>query len=75
MKALSQHGLHPNTVLNTDFPLARFQIDFQLETGGMSTEVRLNRARIVYDRFRASEGKRRDWLSEIAQEKSGDPGI
>ena len=70
MRALAQHGLHPDTVVNTDFPLSRFQIDFQLETEHMPVEARINRARIVYEKFLASVGKRRDWLNEIAREKN-----
>ena len=69
LKALSRHDLHPDKVLNTDFPLARFQIDFQLETGSMSLEAKFNRAQLIYERYRANQDKRRDWLQEIAQEK------
>ncbi|MDH5753120.1 MAG: hypothetical protein OEZ59_11985 [Deltaproteobacteria bacterium] len=74
MGALARHGLHPDKVINTDFPLSRHQIDFQMAAEeGLSAEVLHNRARMVYEKFRAATGKR-DWLKEIDQEKAASGG-
>lgn len=69
MDALARHGLHPDHVLNTDFPLSRLQIDFQLAAEREDREVLRNRAWVVYEQFREREGTRRDWAREIEQER------
>lgn len=72
MQTLRRHGLHPDTVLHTDFPLARYQADFQIAAESESREQLLAFAERIYEEFRASAGKRRDWLAEIQQEKQQD---
>jgi hypothetical protein len=69
LTVLSKHGLHPDTVLNTDFPLARHQVDIQLASEVESREQLKARATQVYEQFRMNAGKRRDWLKEIADEQ------
>lgn len=76
MRTLERHRLHPDHVLHTDFPLSKHQIDLQLasEHEGLPAEVLWNRAQIVYEQFRAREGKRRDWAGEIAREQAEEHG-
>ncbi|HEX7926960.1 MAG TPA: hypothetical protein VF678_05155 [bacterium] len=69
LSVLSKHGLHPDTVLNTDFPMARHQVDIQLAAEKESREQLKVRAVEVYEQFRKTAGKRRDWLKEIADEQ------
>ena len=72
MQTLRGHGLHPDTVVNTDFPLARYQADFQIAAESESKEWLVAFAEQIYEEFRRSGGKRRDWLAEIQQEKQQD---
>ena len=72
MQTLRGHGLHPDTVVNTDFPLARYQADFQIAAESESREWLVAFAEKIYREFCRSKGKRRDWLAEIAQEKQHD---
>jgi hypothetical protein len=72
LTVLSRHGLHPDTVLNTDFPLARHQIDIQLAAEVESREQLGGRAATIYEQFRLHAGKRRDWLKEIEEEMERD---
>ena len=72
MQTLRGHGLHPDTVVNTDFPLARYQADFQIAAESESPEQMMAFAERIYEEFRGSGGKRRDWLAEIQQEKQKD---
>jgi hypothetical protein len=72
MIALRKHGLHPDTVLNTDFPMARHQIDFQLAATEEGSEQLRGRATEIYSQFRQNTGKRRDWLKEIEEEKEAE---
>ena len=74
MQMLEKHGLHPDKVLNTDFPLSRYQIDFQLAAENAEVDVLQNLAQLVYERFRKAEGKKRDWLKEIESENESDSG-
>jgi len=69
LTVLAKHGLHPDTVLNTDFPLARHQIDIQLAADVESRDQLRIRAGKIYEQFRLHAGKRRDWLKEIAEEQ------
>lgn len=69
LTVLSRHGLHPDTVLNTDFPLARHQIDIQLAAERESGEQLRMRAARIYEQFRLHAGRRRDWLKEIEEER------
>jgi hypothetical protein len=72
MELLRRHRLHPDAVLNTAFPLPKFQIEFQLAAEQEDTEQLRKRAQMVYRQFRENEGKRRDWLKEIEMEKEAD---
>ena len=72
MQTLRGHGLHPDTVLHTDFPLARYQADFQIAAESESREWLVAFAEKSYGEFRRSGGKRRDWLAESQQEKQQD---
>ncbi len=72
LTVLSRHGLHPDTVLNTDFPLARHQIDIQLAAEAEPPQKLLGRATQIYEQFRLHGGKRRDWLKEIEEEQEQD---
>ena len=72
LTVLSRHGLHPDTVLNTDFPLARHQIDIQLAAEGEPPHALHARAAQIYEQFRLHVGKRRDWLKEIEEEQERD---
>lgn len=72
MQTLRGHGLHPDTVVHTDFPLARYQADFQIAAESDSRERLVAFAQKIYQEFRRSGGKRRDWLAEIQQEKQQD---
>jgi alpha-D-ribose 1-methylphosphonate 5-triphosphate diphosphatase PhnM len=69
LTVLAKHGLHPDTVLNTDFQLARHQIDIQLAAEVETVEQLKLRAIKIYEQFRLHAGKRRDWLREIAEEQ------
>jgi hypothetical protein len=69
LTVLSRHELHPDTVLNTDFPLARYQIDIQLAAQAETPQLLLAHAARIYEQFRLHAGKRRDWLKEIEEEK------
>jgi len=67
---LQRHHLHPDVVLNTDFPFASHQVDLQLAAGRESPEELRQRAQRVYGDFcRVAGQKRRDWLKEIEEEK------
>ena len=68
MQTLRGHGLHPDTVVHTDFPLARYQADFQIAAESESREAMVAFAEKIYQEFRGSVGKRRDWLAEIEVE-------
>ncbi|MCZ6472697.1 MAG: hypothetical protein O6934_04590 [SAR324 cluster bacterium] len=71
MKNLRGHGLHPDTVLNTDFPLARHQVDLQIAAEKEHGDQLKAMAEQIYKSFR-NTSKRRDWLAEISQEKQED---
>ncbi|MBI4083184.1 MAG: hypothetical protein HY423_11300 [Candidatus Lambdaproteobacteria bacterium] len=69
---LKRHRLHPDTVLNTDFPLARYQVDIQLAAGTVASERLLEMARAAYEAYLGAVGTPRDWLREIEQEREAD---
>lgn len=72
MAALKGHGIHPDTVLNTDFPMARHQVDIQIaaEAGGRDQLRAL--AEAIYEQFIGAAGKKRDWLKEIEAEREAE---
>ncbi len=69
MAFLKDHQLDPDTVLNTDFPMARYQVDIQLAAEGGDAEQAMELAGRVFSAFRARIGNTRDWQQEIEQEK------
>lgn len=69
-QALQEHGMDPETVMNTDFDLAMAQIDIQVAPEGID---RVELAKGVYREFRAAARKPRDWrrlLEEDARENA-----
>ncbi len=72
MGALRRHGLHPDTVLNTDFPMARYQVDVQLAADDRGPDWLRDFAERIYNDFLNHTGKTRDWLAEIEREKRGE---
>jgi DNA-binding transcriptional LysR family regulator len=67
---LRQHELHPDVVLNTDFPLASHQVDLQLAVGRENPEQLRERAQRIYEDFvRVAGQRKRDWLKEIEEER------
>ncbi len=72
MAALQQLHIHPDTVLNTDFPLARHQVDIQLAADYLPGTHLQQMAQGIYDEFVRAAGKRRDWLAEIERERDAD---
>ena len=77
MGALRGHGLHPDTVLNMDFPMARYQVDVQMAAETESGDWLKDFAGRIYNEFRNHTGKPRDWLAEIDQEnrEESDGGV
>jgi hypothetical protein len=69
MEVLRKQGLHPDAVLNTDFPMARHQADLQIAAAEETPEELRLRAREIWQEFRTRIGKRRDWLAEIERER------
>lgn len=74
MQVLHRHGLHPDTVLHTDFPMAYWQVELQLRAEEASEEELRSVAHEVYERFRKSQGRRRNWLKEIEEERDDERG-
>lgn len=74
MTTLRRLELHPDTVLNTDFPMARYQVDVQMAAEKEGADWLKEFAQRIYDDFRGHAGKSRDWLAEIEKEKQGDRG-
>ena len=75
MACLKKEGIHPDEVLNTDFPMARHQVELQLlantSSDGVLGEL-LSKAQRVYTAWSLQRGRRRDWVAEIAQEREQD---
>ncbi len=69
---LRRLGLHPDTVLNTDFPLARYQVDVQIAVDSNGPDWLKDFAERIYNEFLTHVGKSRDWLAEIEQERRAD---
>jgi hypothetical protein len=73
MEFLGKHRMHPDVVLNTDFPLARYQVDLQLAAQDEDSEELHARALGIFDAFTGVAGqKQRDWLKEIEEEREAD---
>jgi hypothetical protein len=69
---LKKHRLHPDTVLNTDFPMARWQVDVQLAAQERGPEQARELAARVFAEYQGRIGNRRDWLAEIEREREED---
>jgi hypothetical protein len=72
MEVLRKQGLHPDAVLNTDFPLARHQADLHIAAEREPPERLRARAEAIWAEYLTRKGKRRDWLAEIAAEQALD---
>jgi hypothetical protein len=72
MEMLRKQGQHPDVVLNTDFPMARYQADLQIAAETEGPDQLVGRAKAIWDEFRGRIGKRRDWLGEIEREREQD---
>lgn len=73
LKFLHDHRLHPDLVLNTDFPLSRYQVDLQIAAEREDSERLHARALGIYEAFTGVAGhKRRDWVKEIEEERQAD---
>ncbi len=68
LQQLREHDLDPDTVLNTDFPMARYQIDVQLAAQATHGPDPVELARRIFTAYQESQGRRRDWKAEIEQE-------
>jgi len=66
---LRKHQMDPDVVLNTDFPMARYQVDVQLAAQERGPEQALEMAERVFAEFQRRMGARRDWLAEIERER------
>jgi hypothetical protein len=71
---LRKHHLDPDVVLNTDFPMARFQVDVQLAAQERGPEHALELAERIFALFQERIGNRRDWLAEIEREREEERG-
>lgn len=69
-QVLQEHGMDPESMLNTDFDLTMAQIDIQVAPEGVD---RVELAKQIYRDFRAAPRKPRDWrrlLEEDARENA-----
>jgi hypothetical protein len=70
---LRKNRLHPDIVLNTDFPLARYQVDLQIAAQVEDSEELHARALEIFEAYSDVAGhKPRDWLKEIEEERQAD---
>lgn len=70
---LRKHRMHPDLVVNTDFPLARYQVELQLAAQHEDSEELHARALGIYEAFTGVAGQKpRDWLKEIEEERKAD---
>ena len=70
---LRKHRMHPDAVLNTDFPMARYQADLQIAAAKEDSETLRLRAEMIYESFTQRSGRfKRDWLREIEEERERD---
>jgi hypothetical protein len=72
LRHLSGMNLHPDQVVNTDFPLARYQVDVQIAAETSNGLQLRSLARKIYEEFLRARGRPRDWLGEIEQERHDD---
>ena len=70
---LASHRMHPDIVLNTDFPLARYQTDLHLAAEHEDADTLRRRAEMIFEAFSQHSGTAsRDWLREIEEERETD---
>lgn len=69
---LKKHKMDSDTVVNTDFPLARHQVDLQLMAERSPGPIPLDFAERIFTEFQNRVGNRRDWLREIEEEREED---
>ena len=70
---LQEHGMHPDRVVNTDFPLSRYQVDLQIAAGNEPADIILGRAQRIFEEFSQTVGRKpRDWKKEIEAEREAD---
>lgn len=62
---LSDFGMDPGDIINSDFDMAGAQVDIMLLPEGLD---RVATARVLYDQFRASPKKARNWNKELEQD-------
>ena len=72
MGTLQKLNIHPDTVLNTEFPLARHQVDVQLAADHYGPPDLQDMAGRIFEEFTRSMGRKRDWLGEIEREREAD---
>lgn len=69
-QTLQDYGMDPETMLDTDFDLTMAQMDIQVAPPGID---RIELARGIYESFRKSPRRKRDWhkiLSDDARENA-----
>jgi len=69
-QALQDHGMDPETLLNTEFDLTMAQMDIQVAPPGID---RIELAKGIYESFRQAPRRKRDWqkiLSDDARENA-----
>ena len=69
MNTLREFELHPDLVVNTDFPLSQYQVEIQLAHQAGEQQKMLAIAEQTYRGFRERIGKNRDWQAEIDREQ------
>ncbi|MBI3609889.1 MAG: hypothetical protein HY204_04195 [Nitrospirae bacterium] len=69
-QTLQEYGMDPETMLDTDFDITMAQMDIQVAPEGID---RVELAKGIYETFRKSPRKKRDWqkiLSDDARENA-----
>ena len=54
---LGKHGMHPDRVVNTDFPLSRYQVDLQIAAGSEPPETIQAHAERIFEEFSQVVGR------------------
>ena len=72
LQTLKKQGMDPDLVLNTDFPMARYQVDVQMAAQKHGADHALEFASRIFEDFKQRTGRRRDWLAEIEREREED---
>ena len=64
-QVLGELRMDSDVIVHSDFDLADAQVDIMMAPQGVS---RLELAREIYERFRAAQPRRRDWVAELARD-------